>query len=289
MQKSSITIKPISDVTACRHLQYVERQIWQLSDGSLLSIPILMTLIKNGGLVLGAYDPLGPAESGGLVGFVIGWLGTTINRAAGSNLAQLKHCSVVAGVLPAWQGQGLGLQLKLAQREVVLAEGLTDHATWTYDPLYRVNGKLNIHRLGAICNTYIRNVYGEMKDALNAGLPSDRCQVDWYLSSQRVMHAIAGEPLLPTWESDRLQILPTTRTANNLSEPRPYTMQCDGTPIALPIPDSVAAIRQHDPKLLLTWRLFMREVLEQAFASGYAMVDCVDLPQKGWHYILLRS
>ena len=84
----------------------------------------------------------------------------------------------MAGVLPAWQGQGLGLALKLAQRQAILEQGLTDWVTWTYDPLQRTNAVFNIHRLGAVCNTYKANWYGEMRDGLNAGTPSDRCQVD---------------------------------------------------------------------------------------------------------------
>ena len=40
------------------------------------------------------------------------------------------------------------LQLKLAQRQAILDQGLTDWVTWTYDPLYRRNAVFNIHRSG---------------------------------------------------------------------------------------------------------------------------------------------
>ncbi|HAJ38303.1 MAG TPA: hypothetical protein DCL15_21740, partial [Chloroflexi bacterium] len=97
----------------------------------------------------------------------------------------------MAGVLPAWQGRGIGVRLKLAQRDAILAQGMTDWVTWTYDPLFRVNAVLNIHRLGAVCNTYQRDWYGVMKDGLNAGVPSDRCQVDWWLTSAHVEGRVA--------------------------------------------------------------------------------------------------
>ncbi|NJN84274.1 MAG: hypothetical protein HC802_19660, partial [Caldilineaceae bacterium] len=132
--------------------------------------------------------------TGGMVGAAFWWLGVGVERvdqAASPNpLLKLKACSHMLGVLPEWQGQRVGLRLKLAQREAVLRQGLTDWVTWTYDPLYRPNGVFNIHRLGATCNTYARNVYGELQDDLNRGVPSDRCQVDWRLNSPHVLHDI---------------------------------------------------------------------------------------------------
>jgi hypothetical protein len=35
--------------------------------------------------------------------------------------------------------------------------------------------------------------------------------------------------------------------------------------------------------------MYMRAVLEAAFAAGYLMVDCVKLPEQGWHYILHKQ
>ncbi len=42
---------------------------------------------------------------------------------------------------------------------------------------------------GVIRNTYHVNLYGELPDELNAGIPSDRCQVDWWLTSGRAKNA----------------------------------------------------------------------------------------------------
>jgi hypothetical protein len=76
-------------------------------------------------------------------------------------------------VVPACRGRGLAAQLKLEQRRLALEQGIrTIH--WTYDPLELVNGTLNIRRLGGIARTYVRELYGSMRDGLNAGLPSDR-------------------------------------------------------------------------------------------------------------------
>jgi hypothetical protein len=33
----------------------------------------------------------------------------------------------------------------------------------------------------------------------------------------------------------------------------------------------------------------MRGALEAAFGAGYTMVDCIYLPEQGWHYILTQN
>lgn len=286
MNHESITIRPVLSVEGARQLQEVQHRIWNSADEEILPIHVLVTLAKNGGLVLGAYDPNGPPETGGMVGFVVGWLGTVAPEPASTAPPRIKHCSHIAGVLPAWQGHGIGRQLKIAQRQAVLEQGITDHVTWTYDPLYRANGVLNIHSLGAIATTYIRNIYGEMNDALNAGVPTDRCQVDWYLRSPRVVHALSEARRDPTWHPDTLHVLPTGQTAGGLPAPRSVPLHLGGRPVAVPLPENIAAIRHQDRALLLEWRLYMRSVLEQAFAGGYALVDCVQLADLGWRYIL---
>jgi predicted GNAT superfamily acetyltransferase len=285
MIQPPISIRPIVDLEGCRYLQEVHRRIWASADDDIVPLHVLITMAKNGGLLLGAYAPDGPPEIGGMVGFVFGWLGAAPGR---DGAPRLKHCSHIAGVLPAWQGRGVGVRLKLAQRQSILEQGVTDWATWTYDPLYRVNGALNIHRLGAICTTYLRNVYGEMPDALNAGVPTDRCQVDWYLRGPRVLHALSERRSDPPWDLAAVQVLPTSQTTGDLPAPGAYLLRLDGTPVALPLPDDVGAIRRRDGALLLEWRLFLRDVLERAFAAGYALVDCVRLPG-GWHYVLVSQ
>jgi hypothetical protein len=54
----------------------------------------------------------------------------------------------------------------------------------------------------------------------------------------------------------------------------------------VPITDDIAALRRADAPLALTWRYFVRDVLEQAFAAAYEIVDCLHLAGQGWYYIL---
>jgi predicted GNAT superfamily acetyltransferase len=60
----------------------------------------------------------------------------------------------------------------------------------------------------------------------------------------------------------------------------------DGLPFAMPIPEDIAALRRADRALSLEWRYFVRNTLEQAFAAGYTMVDCLHVAGSDWCYIL---
>jgi predicted GNAT superfamily acetyltransferase len=184
-------------------------------------------------------------------------------------------------VLPEYRGREIGLQLKLAQRAQLLAHGKTNLMTWTYDPLATVNGSFNIHRLGAVCATYKRDVYGEMTDALNAGAPSDRFQVDWWMDSERVTDRVAQQ--YPVWDADAMRY-PVTVHAN-----RPHIEQMPdwhGTAVAIPLPEQLALLRTHDKQRLLEWRMMQRTMFEAAFAAGYQVVDCLVIGDRGWHYVL---
>jgi predicted GNAT superfamily acetyltransferase len=212
----------------------------------------------------------------------------------------------MAGVLKGWQRRRVGLRLKLAQREWVLAQGLTAWITWTYDPLYRPNGVFNIHRLGATCRTYVRDLYGEMTDVLNAGGPSDRFKVDWWTRSPRVEDAVAhaaqalggdhaldtpkGRPAHHTTEEryPGLRVL-ASRPAGNFRAPSDEPLALDGAPLALPIPEDIAALRHADRSLSLVWRHTVRAQMEAAFAAGYTVVDCLHIDGRDWCYILTRE
>ena len=268
-----------------------------------MSLHVTLTAVRNGGGCLGAYADDGPAETGGMVGLTFWFpgLGVPANGPERGR-QQWKMCSHMAGVLPDRQGRGIGLQLKLAQRAAILAQGMTQWVTWTYDPLLRTNAVFNIHRLGAVCNVYHPEFYGMMRDELNAGTPSDRLQVDWWLASRRVEERIAGKGAVPRWNlaggraddpgrgtapSDSgVVVWPTVRTSTGFSAPDEGDILYADRSLAVPIPDDIAAVRRADPGLGLAWRLFMRRVLETAFVQGYLLVDCIDLGERGWHYLL---
>jgi predicted GNAT superfamily acetyltransferase len=293
----TITVRPLTTLAECDHFQKVQMQIWGGDEEGIMPSHVLITLARNGGLVMGAYADDGPAETGGMVGIVAGWLGSDIPH--GETKPRIKFCSHMAGVLPPWQRQRVGLRLKVAQAEWVRAQGFTDWITWTYDPLYRANGVFNIHRLGATCCTYVRDFYGQMTDVLNAGGPSDRCKVDWWIDSERVKGAVdrtlqgeAGTRVpAPSPRYAGLRVLPT-EAVGSLRKPVDREPSLDGAPLAVPIPEDIAAMRRLDRDLALEWRYYLRARLEQAFAVDYQIVDCLHIPVEGgheWCYVMVRE
>jgi predicted GNAT superfamily acetyltransferase len=76
-------------------------------------------------------------------------------------------------VKDSYRTRGLGMKLKLAQRDEALSRGIR-HIEWTFDPLEIKNAFLNIHKLGAIARTYFVDFYGVSSSRLQGGLPTDR-------------------------------------------------------------------------------------------------------------------
>ncbi|MEK6256801.1 MAG: hypothetical protein N2C13_05735, partial [Chloroflexota bacterium] len=136
--------------------------IWAGTELDVIPAHVLVTTARNGGLVLASYN--GEEMNGMLFGFV--------GMTARLNRPKFKHCSHILGVLEDERSSGIGFKLKRAQWQMVRNQGL-ELATWTFDPLLSRNAYLNISKLGAVCNLYKRDDYGDMRDALNAGLGSD--------------------------------------------------------------------------------------------------------------------
>ena len=156
-------------------VEELQRRIWPGSETDIVPVHMLLASVHNGGLLIGAY-----AEER-LVGFVFGFPAIYFTPDG----PRLKHHSHMLGVDADFRNQGMGFGLKRAQWQMIRHQGV-DRITWTYDPLLGINAKLNITKLGAVCNTYLENYYGELRDGLNTGLPSDRFQVDWWVNSRRV-------------------------------------------------------------------------------------------------------
>ena len=85
---------------------------------------------------------------------------------------------------------GVGLKLKILQRENNLARGNTE-IRWTCDPLQPRNANVNIRKCGAIAQVYKRDVYDLV--GINEGVAADRFETRWPISSERVAHRLNGQ------------------------------------------------------------------------------------------------
>ena len=254
------------NMTAAEDLQ---RIIWPGSETEIVPTHMLITAIHNGGIVLGAFS------EDRMVGFIFGFPGLDMLPDG----PHPKHCSHMLGVHPDWRDSGLGFALKRAQWQMVRRQGL-DHITWTYDPLLSRNAYLNIAKLGAVCNTYRRSEYGDMRDGLNAGLPTDRFQVDWWLNTTRVERRLSqrsrGALKLDQFAKAELQPLYTLHTGTDgLLRPPEHFSLISAALFLAEIPPDFMALKADDFALARDWRFFTREVFETSFAEGYLITDFI--------------
>jgi predicted GNAT superfamily acetyltransferase len=263
----------------------LQRVVWPGSEIEIVPVHLLITAAHNGGLAIGAYLP---PESGELpekmIGFVFGFVGLYFTPDG----PRPKHCSHMLGVLPEYRNTGIGFALKRAQWQMVRHQGI-DRITWTYDPLLSRNAHLNIARLGAVCNTYQLDTYGNLRDGLNVGLSSDRFEVDWWVNTQRVQRRLSRRPRLqldlahflaagakivgPSQENTQGWLMPPSSLAS-----LPGTSLGADSPLLLvEIPSDFLALKQADPYLASAWRLYTRTVFEDLFQRGYLVTDFIFL------------
>ena len=285
-------------------VEELQRLVWPGNETEIVPAHMLLAVAHNGGLVVGAYtsdsgeDPegelpeltslAGPAElpASRLIGFVFGFPGLYTTPDG----PRSKHCSHMLGVRPDIRDRGIGFSLKRAQWQMIRHQGV-DRITWTYDPLLSRNAYLNITKLGAVCNTYRRNEYGELRDEMNTGLSSDRFQVDWWVNTRRVERRLGRRRRL---QLDLAHFLAAGAEIINPSQdgagkwPRPaatrlpnYVTEAQSGAevplLLLEIPADFLGLKTEDLQLAVDWRYHSRELFEELFALGYLVTDFIYL------------
>jgi predicted GNAT superfamily acetyltransferase len=177
------------ELEACVQLQV---ETWGYDPTDVIPRKAFLVWQKVGGQVIGAFDPEIPGsapegEPESLVGFVLSLPGIK----AGKGEPQPYLHSHMMAVREGYRNQGLGVQLKLAQRKEALERGIR-HIEWTFDPLEIKNAFLNIRKLGAIARSYYVDFYGVSSSRLQGGLPTDRLLAEWRLDSPHVKVILSG-------------------------------------------------------------------------------------------------
>lgn len=261
---TNLSIHKLESNDDMRLIQRLEQEVWGINP-----IPTHQTYTasKNGGLVLGAFD------NKELIGFSYSFPGFKNGKSY--------LCSHMLGVHPSYQLLGIGKLLKDEQLKLAKEIGY-DLITWTFDPLESRNAYLNMTKLYGICNTYLENCYGEMEDGLNKGLPSDRLQIEWWISSERVKEEWTPKVTsyarpFPVGQSEK---------GNPMMEVNIESIPSDSIGIEVPVPDSIQYIKKDEPELALDWRFKIRAVLQSLFGEGYALVG-LKKSNEGVHYYQL--
>ena len=252
-----IQIRDLSSAEELRELEELQVLVWGGGPDFVVPVHVLQIVGTTGGIVLGAFDGKRP------VGFAFGFLGRRGE--------QLYHASHMLGIHPAYQGRGIGAALKWAQRERALAQEL-DLMTWTFDPLESRNAYFNLHKLGVTSHTYKENVYGELGDDLNQGLPSDRLLVEWWL--REVPRAGDGAWTEGTTILEDVDDTPSLRLRD---APDDQVLRIDA-------PRDIQRLKRESRTIAEQWRLTQRAAMNWALARGYTVRDF-----SGGSFILKRG
>lgn len=265
----SIRYETVATTDAFKAVAQLEAVIWNASPHDAVSPHTLHAFVHNGGVVIGAFD----GEQ--MVGFVIGF--------PAKRGDQVLMWSQVAGVHPDYQRQGIGYQLKQAQRTWALSHGY-DTIAWTFDPLRALNARFNFNRLGITCHTYLVNHYGTMDDDLNAGMASDRLEAWWELNSPRTRaRAEDGAEVQPDVNLADVKMLMFEQFAgeNVLDFPEQLTEKT----YCVEIPPDINAIKKAGMEEAKVWQLHLRKSLSFCFEQGYHIIGVRTDNKRAW-YIL---
>lgn len=267
----AITLKPLTMVNELKEVQKLERMIWNEEP-----IPThqTLTVVKNGGIVLGAYD------ENQMVGFLYSF--------PGFRDQQCYLCSHTMGIHPGYQKQKIGEQLKRRQYQLALKAGYTS-IVWTFDPLLSVNAYLNLHKLRAVATCFIENYYGNMEDALNQGLPSDRFLVNWQVTTGALTNSFE-QPDKVT--NNNQNIIFETKTNDDgfpVIVADPKVSLSDRDDWLVPIPVDFQQMKLADDQLARDWRMKTRDVFLRLFNEGFVASDLMRTPDSVSFYVFNRQ
>ncbi len=285
---AAIDIQPLHTLAQMQSAVELQKTYWGTDYSAVIPEHMLYTIVATGGHVLAAMD--GDTVAGVLVGLI--GLGSRTPEAPTAPYIFSKRMVV----LPAYRNYGLGYRLKMAQRDLALAQNL-ERVVWTFDPLLSPNAYLNLHKLGGVCYEFHRDHYGT--DNIGGLSPtgySDRLQLEWPVADGPVAERAAGTA-------------PTRSVADYLGDGgliiNPASISDDGylTPAnriesvgtgnweLIEIPPNHVDIEKQKPRLAAAWRAHNRQTLEACLQSGYTVVDFVRAPVEsgiGRVYYVLR-
>ena len=175
--------------------------------------------------------------------------------------------SHLTGVSHESKGRGIGLSLKMAQKEWALENGY-DLIAWTFDPLMNMNASLNIGKLGSISRTYLSNFYGKIDDKINYGISTDRLVAEWWLR----------KPKQNVIRPDRIYDL--TEDRYDLNNDAEYET------LGLKIPEDFPKLKKRDMEEAQKIRNLSAKMFSELFKEGYMICG---YSKESFMYILSRK
>jgi predicted GNAT superfamily acetyltransferase len=262
----------LADLGACVQLQ---RAILGERARSVWMVPALTAVIQSGGLVLGTRD----VEKGAsrLCGALVDLVAAVDGYPA--------HHTVFHGVLPSARNRGIGCSLRATERAICQQQGV-DLVFWDLDPLRSDEAHIAYNKLGAIATHHRRDLFGEVHDAANLGLATDRLRIEWWVDSPRVVSILDGKNQAPHFRVGihKMDVLTETRLRQNGVR---MLVEYDDAPqaehVLAEIPADLDRMRAVDPAAAREWRLQSRPVFELLFEKGYVGIGFVHEGGRSFH------
>jgi predicted GNAT superfamily acetyltransferase len=268
----TIEYRVVDDPEELKVIVELQMVVWSMPASEAIPHNMLFAIIHGGGNVIRA------DLDGELVGFSLG-----LAALHGDDRLLWSH---MAGVVPKYQGKGIGTGIKYAQRRWALDHGYKVIA-WTFDPLQRGNANFNMHILKATTSTYHINFYGTMTDGINAGMPSDRMEAVWDLLAGPVIAAEHNPPTVPVvndFPHENFLLYSDANGETHLQLPSTW----DSDWYFVEIPFQISRLKRENLQQAQAWQVNLRQAMKPAFAAGYQAVDFADDGKRCW-YILGKS
>lgn len=278
-ETTSIVLRDVEAIDEIKALEDLQIDVWGDDERDVVPLNQFVAARYVGGSLIGAFD----GEK--LIGFVYGFYGHVRGR--------IVHHSHMLAVRPEYRRHNLGFRLKAAQRERVLADGLTEHITWTFDPLQSLNAHFNFTKLGVVSDTYKVNVYGDAGASFLHQNGTDRLFVTWLIDSPRVRTSVAEEKAPKRDVAESKQTAPRLLHFSKSGHPELEANIADALTssrfVEIEIPANINAIESADFDLARKWREESRRVFIEALSEGYVVVDYSLENELSGYYILEKT
>lgn len=247
----ALTFRDLTTLEDFEKVVALEQIIWGPGYIDVVPVPILAVTIRRGGILIGAFD------AGRLVAFVY--------SVSGLKHRKPMHWSHMLGVVEEHRNSGLGGQLKMMQRDRVLAMGL-ELIEWTFDPMQALNAHFNFRKLGVVTvEEYEENVYGASQSPLHRGNPTDRFVAEWWIA--RPSTIIGPFPASQSAAVNSLAASGEWLTCAGVD------LSASAPALRVQIPTGFTEMIARAPDVALDWRFATRRLFSHYLSKGYRVVD----------------
>jgi predicted GNAT superfamily acetyltransferase len=256
--KEEFSIRALQTDSEFAAFESLQHEIWGDEIAEVVTAPLARIIQRIGGISAGAFD-----RHNQLVGLVFGFTGILQGKPV--------HWSHMLAVRENQRNSGLGLQLKLYQRQVLLENGVQE-VYWTFDPLVAKNAYINLTLLGGSLQEYVRDMYGSGEDSkLFRGIGTDRFIVRWPIAEERTAQIVDKGLRFDhsSFVNSRLAVY-SLFPSDGDSAPEAEIDLSDKR-LRVEIPSDIHQLMSSSVSRAAEWRAKTRTAFENLFHKGYTV------------------